>query len=115
MPFPEVYARAISRCSRTQLRDTLIASASELQLVGSDSLMEMTRSECCESYKSCGTLCEVCPRRQENAAALESTLQAMERPRLGRRLGFTPVAIWGAQPCQATAPPQLDPAPAVHP
>ena len=46
----------------------------------------MTRTTCCESYKVCGSRCEICPDRPENREAAARYQQELSRSSLGRRV-----------------------------
>jgi hypothetical protein len=43
-------------------------------------MLVMVRTCCCESYRSCGEFCSVCPHRLENQQAAMQTQQVMESP-----------------------------------
>ena len=43
----------------------------------------MVRTICCESYKTCGKRCDICPHRPENEAALREYQQAVAATPLG--------------------------------
>ena len=51
----------------------------------STSTLSMVRTECCESFRTCGTRCANCPNRPENREAVTRYKEEAQRVRLGRR------------------------------
>jgi hypothetical protein len=52
------------------------------------STLVMVRTECCESFKTCGARCSICPNRPENREAVRNSQLKAGTISLGRRLGL---------------------------
>lgn len=50
----------------------------------------MVRTTCCETYKSTGSRCSICPNRLENRENVRRYLQELSSKPLGRRTALPP-------------------------
>ena len=57
----------------------------------------MVRTACCQTYKTTGERCAICPNRPENKQSVQQYLRDVTSMPLGRRLGVMPPPQAAAQ------------------